>query len=248
MGQKLGADIIKPLQYSAPNIILPSGSRITIGGQQYLLGSNLQVALSGLTANTLYFVYAQASLGVVSLTYLTSVPTANLTKKLVGAFYANGLSPVAFGSFVNIEGRPETERVPFTATLNLFGTGTTQSGWWVREGDRMKLRLRVTTGSAVGSQLQWQGPANLSPDRDKMNQTGYPYAGEATADAQGGILHPGKVLLEGVSGFSHNTYGSTGVTGTWGTNSPYTWAAGQDYDADCEYFIVGWTNTPLKDL
>lgn len=90
---------IGSLSYSAPSIIL-SSSRLTIGGQQYLINS-LNFIPSALAASTLYMIYAVLVNGVVTLVNSTNLnttgPNGFLSYKLVGAFRTNASS--VFSSF-----------------------------------------------------------------------------------------------------------------------------------------------------
>lgn len=97
MAQVIKKDNFKNyLTYSAPNISLAANAVVTIGGQQYTLTSAASIALSGLTANTRYQVYAVVTSGAVSLVYSINEnsvgPVGYSSWKLVGSFLSNGSS------------------------------------------------------------------------------------------------------------------------------------------------------------
>lgn len=124
MAQKLRDDKIGQLTHSAGNITMAASmanpAYLTIGGQQYKVTSNLVVALPAMSANTRYQVFAVLNAGVVELRISqneNSVGPAGFSRwKLVGSLIANGMSPVTFGSFVNIKGSPSTNAVDWLPT------------------------------------------------------------------------------------------------------------------------------------
>jgi hypothetical protein len=120
------------------------------------------VPLTGLAANTLYFLYTRKVSNVASLAYSTIVPSTYIVSfpdtVLVGAFYSNGLASVSFGSFVNIEGTPATQNeIPFTLSpLFTGGNGTATAvgtSTYSRVGPNVFVAMRpsITKGTASGS-------------------------------------------------------------------------------------------------
>lgn len=145
-------------KYSIPDSLIHNSGTITATFNSV----NYSVTLSGLATNSLYFLYVRSVLGVTQLFFTASVPSVYRVSYpeaiLVGAFYANGLSPVAFGSFVNIEGIPTTaNEVPFNLSpLFSGGNGTaTVSGTntYIKSGANVFIALRpsITKGTASGS-------------------------------------------------------------------------------------------------
>lgn len=105
-------------QYIIPESLTHSSGTIsaTVNGIGY------SCSLSGLTANTLYFLYLRPS--QANIQFVTTVPSSYRASfpeaVLIGAFYASGGNSfngntVEFGSFVTIEGPPKT--------LNKFNAG-----------------------------------------------------------------------------------------------------------------------------
>ena len=106
IGQQIKDERLGTISHSA-GIISLAPSTVNIGGIQVdtdALSRNIISDLT-MTANTLYMVYAVMLTGAPVMrisTNVNSVGPAGFTSwKLVGAFYSNGMSPIAFGSFVN---------------------------------------------------------------------------------------------------------------------------------------------------
>jgi len=95
MGQKLFEDKIGALTEAGGTISLASGSRLTIGGQQFVTTSTLQDTPAGLATETWYRIYAVLSGGVpilaVSANNNITGPAGEDAWKLVGHFFS-GLS------------------------------------------------------------------------------------------------------------------------------------------------------------
>lgn len=162
MGQILQLDRIGSLSHSAGTISLAS-SVLTIGGQQYSGALSRLIATDvTMTANTLYMIYAVINSGNMELRISANVnsvgPSGFTSWKLVGAFYTNGLSPIAFGSFVNIQGTPSTSTpIPFNLGVNFTGSNGTASisndCYYSRIGNTIYTTFSVviTKGTATGS-------------------------------------------------------------------------------------------------
>lgn len=115
MGLILREDSLRPL-LEAGGIITFANSVVSlqdanrIKGQQFVINS-LTTAVPAGTRAQLYFVYVIQTGGIPSL--VTSLnpnsvgPVGSLSWKLVGALYLDDFS--LFGSFVNIDGRPDTD-------------------------------------------------------------------------------------------------------------------------------------------
>ena len=160
-------DKIGALSHSA-GIISLQPSLLTIGGRQYKTTSVLTRTISAdvtMTANSLYMIYAQIVSGVVALRISSAVRSAylllNPQSELVGAFYANGLGSVAFGSFVNILGVPESEPVQYTPTLGAgYGTVTNAKIYWERKGKIMTAFGTYTGGTTTAGTGEISLPSN----------------------------------------------------------------------------------------
>lgn len=168
MGQILRPDYIPALvKVSATQIKLPSGAIMTIGGQQYRTASDTFRDLGVLTANTLYFVYAYLSGGVIIVAYSFNPPSVGPVGAaswcLLGAFYSDGSATPVFGSFVTIDGAPTTGPVPFTPSTAGFGTITNILFRWQRDASWMEVEGGFTSGT-VGSNCTVSTPTNLAAD------------------------------------------------------------------------------------
>lgn len=178
MAQKLRDDKIGSLTGGASITMAASSASpawLTIGGQQYRITTSLAVTTVISSANTRYQVYAVLSGGVpvlvISANQNSVGPAGYTSWKLVASYYTNGSSPVAFGSFVNIEGAPSTGLVPFVPVVRTniasdvanFSSGP--SGFWMRSGGKLYWNAGFATGggglTGTAGSLIINGPANL---------------------------------------------------------------------------------------
>jgi hypothetical protein len=177
MGRIIGIDKIGTLSHNAGAISL-GPSLLTIGGQQHRILSNITRTIATdvtMAANTRYQIYAIVSGGVVALRISANEnsvgPAGFISWKLVGSFYANGAA--SFGSFVNIEGMPSTNWLSYTPSV-LDGTTDRSSefsaliGKYRRSGDSISISFRVqrNVSASIGTGGSWNitGPSNLTFD------------------------------------------------------------------------------------
>jgi len=245
---------------SGSNIEIPA-SRITIGGRQFRpSGGLLSVSVPSLTANNLYFIYAVQSGGAVSLVINQNVnsvgPSGHVAWKLVGAFYADGLSTVGFGSFVTIEGRPSTENIKMDGPVtNITSNVDTEGANWWRRGSHIILNggLKLNgdiTPSSVGANL----PSNLLANANALDI--------GLTGGTGDHMVVGFWRFVDANSFSENTGGDVAydisssflvfrVNGSGNLRPDLDSPNMNSNDAlkwQFEVPIQGWTNTPLKDL
>jgi hypothetical protein len=273
MSQVLRKDLIKNLAHSAGNITVDAGSRLTIGGQQYTTSAQLSVALPSLTANGLYFIYATLNAGVPQLTISQNVnsvgPVGFASWKLIGALYANGMSPVAFGSFVNIEGSPQSEvidggliSIDATTTAPTKGATSLDRIQWRRNGDKLEAEydyVQTGAGTTGSGEYIFGLPSSLvmasfvalytssigGGDNINVNPSviGYGHVGNSAGDR-------GAAYMVAYSTSAFRMLGSIVFTGYnaidstfFALNSPT-----MGYKAKICVPIAGWNNKSLKDL
>jgi hypothetical protein len=276
MGQVLRQDKTGQLTHSAGNIIMAasvaSPAYLTIGGRQYTVTSNLSVALPSMTANTRYQVFAVQSGGVVSLVISQNEnsvgPAGFLSWKLVGSLYSNGMSPVAFGSFVNIKGTPQTENpIPYnlviggTVAAPTLGATAINRAFWSRSGifHSSRFDLRMTSGGSAGNGIYlFPFPSGQVVDTTRMPiqniAAEISIAGTFKIGftvSTGATTAPGLALIS--ASFPNNyylTYIQTSVETTAAVGSAaYPLSAPQGFSTEIrEVVITGWTNTPIEDL
>jgi hypothetical protein len=254
MAQKLRDDKIGTLQHSAGNIqmiaSLSNPAYLTIGGQQYKITSTLVVALPAMSANTRYQVYAVQSGGVVSLVISqneNSVGPAGYNRwKLVGSLYSNGMSPVAFGSFVNIKGAPRTNTVSLLPVIENFSVSS-QTCFWYREGDKVFLDYNFILSGAPTGTLYPNIPTNMTLDSSKMRfASNEGYLGGA--NGQDGVTQGYTAGLQLGNSTRLRTIGSAGAN-EWNATIPFSWGTGDTYSLKTLGLpITGWSNTPIEDL
>lgn len=250
MGQILGQDQIATPSHSSGTIVLPP-SLLTLGGRQYSTATLSRTISADVTlaANVLYFVYAQIVSGVPVLRISLSAPSSykilNPTALLVTAFYSNGVGSIVFGSFVNIEGIPETKEISYDPQINAQGLGTlTAIGMgWRRRGNLFMGAgtLFVGTRTAVEARIGMPFPVEIIGTSNQLCGTvGF---GGTTTVTYG--------LIAGTTGNpyvipTYNSSGGNGMnTGVLGTT---IFGDGQKILPHWQIPIQGWSNTPLKDL
>jgi len=250
-----------------PNSIVHSLGVITA---TFDFGS-MDCTLSGLVANNLYFLYKIDS--SADLQFTTDVPSVYRVTfpeaVLIGAFYANGYSPVAFGTFVNVEGPPscsmfDSQRVVIDAT-GLAPTKPTSAVdrlSWGRNGGFMTLKWEykhdAITGGAIGSGfLLPRMPTNL-----KIN-TAVIADGATVSEIANERIHAtlttGYITNESSVGhmaiivYDEDRFSTEGNS-NFSTIDPWSSTFYDLQQANVGFgFIVtvpiqGWTSTALKDL
>lgn len=262
MGQVLRQDKIGQLTHSSGNIIMAasvaSPAYLTIGGRQYTVTSNLSVALPSMAANTRYQVFAVQSGGVVSLQISLNEnsvgPAGFLSWKLIGSLYSNGMSPVAFGSFVNIKGAPETDVIDYNPTINNFGTTTSVVARWRRSGDNLEGSAGFTSGTHAAAPGSISLPSNFSLQATKLTRNNLTSAVGSVVGHWGGgnaSFHGGPVITAPASNSSLVYHASEYAASS---ASPLTATNANSIDSNSAYEftfrvpIAGWSNTPIEDL
>lgn len=268
MGQVLQSDLIGSLSHNS-GIITLAASRLTIGGQQYTASSTSRTISTDVTmvANTLYMVFAVIVSGAVQLrisTNFNSTGPAGFTSwKLVGAFYSNGLASVAFGSFVNIEGAPNSGWIQTLLSIkDNNGTGVsvlsvapqTSQRRWKRQGQQLMEEFgyyqNATLGIAGSGVYGLNPPTNLSYDFTNLSTGG------------GNSSNLGKVVLDigGSNSFRQGEMGNASPNLTLnlinadGTKQSMSSSFASlntnlvGFGGRFELPAVGWSDTPLKDL
>lgn len=259
MGQVIRNDKITALSQGGGNISLASGASLTIGGQQYVTTTQLSVALPTLAAASLYFVYAVQTAGVVALNISQNVnsvgPTGFLSWKLVGAFYSNGNSSVGFGSFVNIEGSPESESITCNALVigASFGTVTSPAVYFRRKGDKLEVWGTATSGTMNSTSGPYvQTPGTLAVDFNKIAanvRVGIIQMMEPTGvNTQIPNVNYGPAALWVDGSITTQVFASNHIQNN--TFDKFINSSGNvsKFTFQYEVPISGWTTTPLRNL
>ena len=285
MGQRLRDDKIGQLTHSAGNITmaasLASPAYLTVGGRQYTITSSLSVALPSMAANTRYQVFAVQSGGVVSLAISQNEnsvgPAGFLSWKLVGSFSSNGLSPVTFGAFFNIDDSPECSLinggpVVFNSTGTPPTKGTVQQDQfnWRRIGNILEFDIRYfhaaagTNGTGVYRFPLPVPGVSINTDLTGV-QTGLSVLARSTVVGSGSAHDAGNNIWANAIVVSSNslslqgpTSGSPGTTYFFGGTTTNNNGTGSDWwglgVSNRGYQLIGrlpileWSTTPIKDL
>lgn len=256
MGQRLTVDKIGA--WSNVGLTVTMGlSNLTIGGQQYRTLAPLSTTINSPVALTLYFIYAVISSGSVILVTSTNVnsigPVGYTSWKLVGAAYTNGLVVPTFGSFVNLEGIPQTQFME-SAQTGSFTTNTTYASRVKRNGDEISIHVTINfSGAPNAVTCTLNNPGSLVTDVAKLSS-----AQPAFSIIKGSA---GSAFDSGVNGYK--TYiiydSSTSVRGAYQSNAsgtgsgvsntlPFALGAADFHSFTYDLPIVGWSQIQLKDL
>lgn len=273
MGQKLQDDRIGQLSESG-GIITLAPSVLTIGGQQYITDSLNVPVPSFSTILELHFIYAVLSSGntiLVTSQNINSVgPVGFNAWKLIGAFYSGAAritGTLQFGSFVSIDGAPETEQFqlgPITLTSSSGtpnkGTGVTEDMHSIsRRGDKAYLiySFRRSGGSGqTNGNGNWlvQLPSGLSfstPDKMPTN-TGTSPTGRIVGSGHistGGDGRDCGINIDFTGGGNYFTFqyaDGTNLTAT-STSHPFD-GSSWEISLEVEIAISEWNNVPLREL
>ncbi len=261
MAQKLRDDKIGALSHSSGVITLTSTpaspSWLTIGGQQYKITSNRTLAVSGTVANTLYMIYAVQTAGVVSLVQSTNVnsvgPAGYASWKLVGAFYAGN---AGFGSLVGINDIPRSGTFSYTLTAT-WTAGFTYDATIERDGKYAIIRTKLILNNAPtpNVSLLLNTPPSLTIADQFFTGTDDLIIGEGTIRAGQGF-HLAMMYVSSTSVVPQtvnvDTTSASAVdpskVNTFTANNIFGFANGHTINTEYKVPIVGWSDTPLKDL
>lgn len=260
MGQRMIADKIGVLSQSGGIITLPV-STLTIGGQQYVTSILTRTIATDVTmvANNLYMVYAVISSGIPALRISANVnstgPTGFTGWKLVGAFYANALSPVTFGSFINIRGAPvslEEWSQDITTTTTGFGTITGTIGMRLRRNGNQLIGSTFFTTGTTTAVLATIPLVNVTIDSTKLA------ASTTTANISPIVGHFGNNAVDAVGWciaatatdatkiyFADNF---SQVSNTTPNNGNLVVVSASALSVNFTVPITGWNTTALEDL
>ncbi len=212
------------------------------------------VNLSGLSAMTLYYLYIRKVSGVTSLVYVTTAPQAMRASfsdaVLIGAFFADGLTSVGFGSFVNIEGVPTSNVFNYQGSGNWTYTLYTSRARVV--GDKIELNQTVQfTGAPTSGVFAPNLPTNLSMASTKLSSTtGFNYDSNLPGRAKMivGSAYEGSVLRNSDTSYVLS-YLDTNANAAFVTPTlPAAFSTTGHYiHIEVVLPINGFSNTPLKD-
>lgn len=270
-------DKITTVTHLAGAFNLAAGAILTIGGLQYTTDAVKTVLLSSITpvGTTRYQIYAVISGGDVILVLSTNQnstgPAGYTSWKLVGSFYTNGLAIVAFGAFVNIKGRPKTDRkiqylgqiVDATNTQVTSASPVTNAYYWEQDGSQALYAGAYYHTGVVGTngsaQYYVKPPSGHIFINDALGAGNTPSGiGTAQGDVGGGDFLQGSrggivnstfqgFSLRGVTPTDGGNWGPAGAGGVidgWAMNVA-NMAMAWDRIA---ITVAGFSDTPIEDL
>ena len=258
-------DKIGTLTHGSGSINMTS-SILTIGGLQYDTEGSRSVVLPAMSANTRYQIYAVISGGdvelVVSQNENSVGPSGYTSWKLVGSFYSNGLASVAFGSFVNIVGTPQTQQ-PIDYTPTLVGSGGAITnvgnliGQWQRDGKEAIVTCNaIFSGAPAAFTHAWFSvPSNVNPD-GSANHAPTKGTGRFTDVSVPNTYALHSHIFNDISGWKIQarmllpTGATSPVIDQLMTNATpiAAIASGDDLSVDSHFPVGIWSETPIEDL
>lgn len=251
-------------------------SVLTLGGLQYHTEATLVAALPTLAANNRYQIFAVLNAGNVELRISQNEnsqgPTGFSTYKLVGSFYANGLTVPSFGSFIrDLKGCPKTDTF-FLGTTGIKtggvlilskGSVAVDECYGYRDGDRMFVqfvfRQSVQSGSLAvngnwgvnapaieGSGMADSKIANLVGS-ENTTVIGSGHIGHATTAVDCNLIYDSN---NGVNFYKADGTNLAVVSNAGGgqTNVPINSVGIVYMGGSFDYPVQSLNNTPIEDL
>jgi hypothetical protein len=205
--------------------------------------------MTGLTANTLYYLYVTLVGGIPALsisTALNSVGPGAALWKLVGAFYA--ASATTLGSFVSVVGSPVAGWLQSVPVYSNSGSTSLSAISLRRVGDTLQLQGRSVFSSAgAAAVLRLRIPSSMGTIDIAKVQTGGSAGTVGNYLAQiAGVIYNGSVGLTTTANevsFTPDGAGGPHLGSALGGGPPQT-----ELSYILSVPIIGWSNTPLKDL
>jgi len=266
MGQRIKEDKFGTISHSSGTISL-AASILTIGGQQYVTSALSRLISTDVTlvALTRYMVYAVISGGSPALrisTNVNSVGPAGFTGwKLVGAFYSDGMSPVAFGSFVNLEGKPGTNYMPYQPVWSSSGTqptlGASSLTGRVRlDGDQQIFDFNLLGGAGLSAgtgQYFFSAPFTIDPAKmseAQATRTLFSFAYSLYGNQRGVVsVYSTTTAVALFCTTDGGANQSTDYGGAVSATNPAAFSSGNQLAArNIIVPVAGLSNTAIKDL
>lgn len=248
MGQYFGFEKIAQLTQSGNTIYLPP-SVLKIGGQGYQTTTTLSKTFSSFTSLTLYYIYAVIVNGEVTLvnsSYPNSIgpnPATYDRWRLVGAFYSNGASTPAFGSFISITGVPQCDFIDCTFTTS-WDAYCSRVAKIKRVGDMAFINAAMNlTGTPSGNLSTINYPLTCDSNKFVYASTAYGKNTRATVRDNGAGTYWANFLMYSSQGQLLIDNGNF-VSPT----SPCSFNAGDSIAWEYWIPVSGWSNTALIDL
>lgn len=246
-------DKILNLAHNLGVISIQAGSILTIGGLQYETDAQKTIALPVMTAHNRYQVYAVISGGDVALAISTNEnsvgPVGFTSWKLIGCFMTNAQSPIAFGSFINITGTPQTQGFIEDSGSALIASGffafsASVTKWTMtRYGNRLKVHYRLDnanspTGAPAAIPSIMSGVTHSETSQhvgthSGQNAAGNPSGGATLGTGANSINFGGPNFVNSISVITGNALIGTGPTTLTGT-----------FDVT----VNQWSSKPIEEL
>lgn len=238
-------------------------------------GVGYTCTLSGLTANTLYFLYLRP--GQVNIQFVTTVPSSYRASFpqaiLIGAFYSNNLTSVSFGAFISIVGIPESDWMDMNTTIGSttflhavtsnpsYGTVIYNNYRVKRKGDEVFGEWNFKQGAAGGAGsghylIKLAFLPDLLKYKNAASEGGLGTVGMLRFQEGSLGAFNGNSLLYLYAPFSDiigaqvtgtNAAGNA-LGGQWASDKNHLGVSNLVWGMEYHYIVSGWTKTPLKDL
>lgn len=233
--------------FQIPDSLTHSAGDITV---TFANGSFVVSGATGLTSNTLYFLYIRDNGSGAELFFDTDVPsvyqTTNTDAILVGAFYSNESGN--YGSFVTINSKPKTledEGISFVPGVNSNTNVLSVEGYWKRNGSEIIVEGGNTWNAGGGANDPWTTSLPINIPNMVVDNNLVPIGAARFFDsAPSGTFN---FLALRQSNTEVRFVGNGGV-GAGGQFDATQAGGGDSIGYEYRVGITNWLNTPLKDL
>lgn len=198
------------------------------------------VSVGSPTANTLYHLYLRISGGTLTMFAVTTIPSTYRVSfpeaVLVGAYYSNGITTPAFGTFVNIDGVPTSQPIQYNPVVSGLTLTSSEMMWW-RYGLQMFVDGKYVVATVAGTEGQLGLPSSYASAAAAI----IPSLRRSGTGSQTDI----QMSIEpGVGYFTYISFGATPAK----QNGSTVLTVSDTAHINASTPITGWSNTPLKDL
>jgi len=280
MGRFFGYENIPPVTKASGTSLtlattyLGQPTIVKVGGQAYTPSSTVTLntgttGINGIdtgtfTANTLYYVYAVVSGGVLGLIISTTAPSTGPTgftsaykylakfRTLVGSAAIADVNSIWVGASQDQSGAAIGEWTSFTPTWNTFSGSLNAGsyGRWRRVGSVMEIQTsaRISAFTSMGA-LTLTAPTSLTVDSNFDGDQTVNNLGSATFyDDTANVLYTGKVAHDTTDRTKLVLYSATGAAGNAVSSSfPFPWANNDRWSVHAQVPIAEWAGVFTTD-
>lgn len=227
----------------ASNLNLSGTSSNSVGVAVYDVTNSTWIQPAGV-----FNLVQSSGVGLASGTFQTS---SNGTQYRLAVYFPNAssgtftmlLDDVVMGPQKVLMAPAMSDATAFTSTLTNFAASS-QSFFWERIGDRMRITGQVTASGAASGVIKFSIPSFASIDYSKLQASSYAYVGVARGNNAGALYH-GTIVTDNTSTNTLIINGGNGQ-GDWNATVPFTWASGNTIQVLVDVPIVTWSSNTVS--